>query len=557
VFGKSSEKFYQGELQKSKNLDRGIKGQREVKPGQEDAGRPTEILEAQSSEDKDELIKILKFNLEFLSKKNLASYNEESSKWHKNFDLLKARARDLTNKLRECKKSFALRKIWEDFEAAFRALECNGGFNKDKDYKFNSIFQFKTYYGYLDVIAHLIQYSEKIYHHYEDIDEYRKISSKFDNRSLTIKQASIENPSKTTKASCKEETGNAKCNHKEIFGEDPKIFDSIDYHKENILNSITVGRKSINPRRGIQTSAGDLAPNFEEILQKNQNTPDQTYNLLLLDLKKSKTEIASLRERLDLSESEKIYQGKAELISEGQHKSYKEKISKLERKLDEKELFFTKSNFLVGEINRKMEDLERKNEILEEKLIGASKTVRFYEEINAEAQDKFIRLREISLMGMEDYNVLFDKYKTLKAQQTEFKNKFMMTFGFSESHSKKLSGPTPTAKKFDKVPLAKQNPTDIIKSMTDLFTTGHHYYKFSTLNENPGLTLRNTKSMSDFFAFYCQLSFPSPNPPSSPDTPTPTPPHLHENLLISRENLSTKDLSIFSSLKTLKPHFTF
>jgi hypothetical protein len=243
------------------------------------------------------------------------------------------------------------------------------------------------------------------------------------------------------------------------------------------------------------------------------------------------------------------------LISDGQHKSYKEKISKLERKLDEKELFFTKSNFLVGEINRKMEDLERKNEILEEKLIGASKTVRFYEEINAEAQDKFIRLREISLMGMEDYNVLFDKYKTLKAQQTEFKNKFMMTFGFSESHSKKLSGPTPTAKKFDKVPLAKQNPTDIIKSMTDLFTTGHHYYKFSTLNENPGLTLRNTKSMSDFFAFYCQLSFPSPNPPSSPDTPTPTPPHLHENLLIDRENLSTKDLSIFSSLKTLKPNF--
>jgi hypothetical protein len=208
-----------------------MKLQRSVKPGPEDVGQPTEILEAQKSEDKDELIKILKFNLEFLSKKNLASYNEESSKWHKNFDLLKTRARDLTNKLRDCKKSFTLRKIWEDFEAAFRALECNGGFNRDKDYKFNSIFQFKTYYGYLDVIALLIQYSEKIHHHYEDIDGYRKISSKFHNRSLTIKQARIENPSKTIKASCKEVTGNAKCNHGEIFGEDPKIFDSIEYHK--------------------------------------------------------------------------------------------------------------------------------------------------------------------------------------------------------------------------------------------------------------------------------------------------------------------------------------
>ena len=121
-------------------------------------------------------------------------------------------------------------------------------------------------------------------------------------------------------------------------------------------------------------------------------------------------------------------------------------------------------------------------------------------------------------MQLEDYNNLFLKNTEMKKYIRSFKRKFLASFDFDEKekkHNEKIHCHYQVGS-ISKRPsvAAKQSSLTILSGFTKIFTEGHFYVAFNSLNDILGTGARTAKDMQEFFAIYSQKISPPLTKPS-------------------------------------------
>jgi hypothetical protein len=287
-----------------------------------------------------------------------------------------------------------------------------------------------------------------------------------------------------------------------------------------------------------------------------------------LDLERSKKQISALEGELKsrANNSEEI--GMLRRLLENEKNNNGETIKSLKVSLDKKRLFFSKVNVLVDQSQAKIEALEKKIDDLDDQLAATKKKIKFELESNSMSGSRIDQLREIALMGLEDYNNLFQKNTEMKKYIRTFKSKFLASFDFDEKEKRlndKIHCYYQVGTKISKKPSVanQQNSATILTGFTKIFTEGHFYVKFNSLNDILGTGPRTAKDMQEFFAVYSKkldpgstnpmdgsalLSKPFPKTPKISHDPT-------ENLLFDKIPFEFSDLPLFNKLRIFKPTY--
>lgn len=525
-----------------------------------------------------EEIKFLKHNIEFQSKKNLSSYEKEKKQWYKNFEHAKYMAYNMTTSMRSQKKKENLISKWEDIEAMIRSLELKGGFDKERDFKMNSIFQFESYNHYINLVLKMLLYFESQREIYENIKTSNNFSiktstlisddrSKFQNTTknfnknidttdrlnMTYTQLNKSKSNFNVNPQVNSVASN-KINFKEEYN-DTDIFNNIDYHKDNIKCSSITMLKAVNSKKG-DYSLDRLNEELESDnnILKNFNTPDQTYNQLLLDVERSKNEIAALSKELNTRVSHKDELADLKNLFEKEKIQAKDTIEKMEEKLSKKKLFFQKANLFMVEAQKRIEELENKNDKLEKEIDKLEKKLNLQNELNKTVYEKIEKYREISLMGLEDYNVCFNKNLQYKRYINNFRKKFIMSFDFEEK-DRKLEESFSKNTIFSKQTVFEQNTLVTIAEFTKQFVEGHYYIKFNSISDKTGAGVKSMSDMQIFFKTYFRHV--ADRVETGDRRKSIRFSEICENLTIDKVAFEIEDIELYNKLKIFKPSYYF
>ena len=497
--------------------------------------------------------KLLNHKLEFLSKKNLANYESENLKWLESYGKVKHEVEKISDYLK-VKKNYGLNTEWQETVSMVRGQEILGGFNPKKDYKTNSIFQFKSYRYYMNVISNLLQYIKNYSKYHDSLITQKDGRNSQPNQSTMSSTGGCEGGGRGTAALNSGRMRfelNKTANYPTIEEATHKVSEDDDDNYGHIMTKTSKRNKGGETCQSFYTGGKghkrsmthDQELNNDNALN-NDSTPEQIYNLLQLDLAKSKKEIDYQKEEISLQAGNQFDFEELEKNALETKQQFETKIEYLEGQLHHKKLFFTKVNFLMAENKSKIEYLENKVEIHAKSQAENLKKLDVYDELNTQINEKMSRMKEIGLMQLEDYNTVRENYLAKKKILDNFTKKFLSSFSFAD----KKKDITEHATNYKKVNGFGKQATSLISEITDIMTEGQCYYRLTCLNDIHGQGQKIENMADSFFKLYFIKAFEQEYDQKEQIK-------MSENYLIDKQILNLDDVEKLVNLKAYKPSF--